>query len=346
MRKVRLGQSDLDVSAICLGTMTWGTQNTLAEGHGQMDQALAAGVNFLDTAEMYPTNPVRPETVGGTEEIVGEWIARTGRRNDWIIATKITGEGGNARGGAPITGGVIGAALEGSLKRLRCDHVDIYQLHWPNRDSYHFRAGWTFDPRSHDPAAIRAEMEGILTALDREMKAGRIRHWGLSNETCWGTGQWLRLADAMGIARPVSIQNEYSLLCRTWDWDMAELAHNESVPLLAFSPLATGLLSGKYQGDVTPAGTRRAINPTLSGRITARVFDAVAAYLAIARQAGLDPARMAVAWTMDRPAQTLPIIGATTPAQLQLALSAADLTLPPDVRAAIEAAHKAHPMPY
>ncbi len=346
MRKVKLGRSDLEVSAICLGTMTWGTQNTEAEGHAQMDQALAAGVDFLDTAEMYPVNPVRAETVGRTEEIVGNWIGRTGRREDWVIATKITGEGGQARGNEPITGMAVARALEGSLRRLRTDHVDLYQLHWPNRDVYHFREGWRFDPRSHDRAAILANMEDTLQALGQAIAAGKVRHWGLSNETTWGTAQWLRLADRMGLPGPVTIQNEYSLLCRVWDLDLAELAHNEGLALLAFSPLATGLLSGKYQGDVTPPGSRRSINPTLSGRITPRVWGAVDAYLRIARAAGLDPAQMANAWVLTRPVQSLPIVGATTREQLALALGAADITLPPDVIAAIEAAHKAHPMPY
>ncbi len=346
MRRVRLGRSDLEVSVICLGTMTWGTQNTEADGHAQMDQALAAGVNFLDTAEMYPVNPVRAESVGRTEEIIGNWIRRTGRRGDWIIATKITGEGGQARGNEPITGDAAGRALEGSLRRLGTDHVDLYQLHWPNRDVYHFRQGWRFDPRSHDRTAILANMADTLAALARAMAAGKVRHWGLSNETTWGAAQWLRLADQMGLPRPVSHQNEYSLLCRVWDLDLAELAHNEGMALLAFSPLATGLLSGKYQGDVIPPGSRRSLNPTLSGRITPRVWGAVAAYLKIAGEAGLDPAQMANAWVLTRPVQSLPIIGATTAAQLDLALGAADLRLPPDVLAAIEAAHKAHPLPY
>ncbi len=346
MRKVRLGLSDLDVSVICLGTMTWGTQNTAAEGQAQMDQALAAGVNFLDTAEMYPTNPVRAKTLGDTEAIIGDWIARTGQRHRWVIATKITGAGGNARGGAPITGAAVGAALDGSLRRLRTDHVDLYQLHWPNRDVYHFRKGWAFDPRSHDRKAILAGMEDVLAALGRAIAAGKVRHWGLSNETAWGTAQWLRLADGMGLPRPVTLQNEYSLLCRLWDIDMAEMAHNEGLPLLAFSPLAVGLLTGKYQGDVTPPQSRRAVNPSLGNRMTPRVLGAVGAYLDIAAGAGLDPAAMAIAWTLTRPATTLPIIGATTPGQLALALGAADLALDPAVLAAIDAAHKAHPMPF
>lgn len=346
MRRTRLGQSDLDVSVICLGSMTWGTQNTEAEGHAQMDQAQVAGVNFLDTAEMYPVNPVRARTVGRTEEIVGTWFARNGRRNDWIIATKVTGKGGQGRGNEPISGEVVARALEGSLRRLRTDHVDLYQLHWPNRDVYHFREGWRFDPRSHDRTAILDNMADTLATLGQAIRAGKIRHWGLSNETTWGTAQWLRLADQMGLPRPVTLQNEYSLLCRIWDLDLAELAHNEKIALLAFSPLATGLLSGKYQGDITPPGSRRSINPTLSGRITPRVWGAVDAYLKIAQDAGLDPTQMANAWVLTRPVQSLPIIGATSSAQLALALGAADTHLSPDVLTAIEAAHKANPMPY
>lgn len=346
MQRRKLAGTGPEVSAICLGTMTWGSQNTEAEAHAQLDQALEAGVNFLDTAEMYPVNPVRPETVGVTEGYIGSWIARTGRRDDWVIATKISGERSEARGGEPITGASLSRALDGSLARLGTDRVDLYQLHWPNRDTYHFRRGWTFDPRRHDRAAILRDMESTLDALGREIAAGRIRHWGLSNETAWGSAQWLRLADAMGVPRPLTHQNEYSLLCRSWDLDMAELAHNEGMALLAFSPLATGLLTGKYQGDASPPGARRSLNPTLSGRITPRVFGAVDAYLDVARAAGLDPARMAIAWTMTRPVSTFPIIGATTPAQLANALSAAELELGPEVHAALAAAYRAHPMPY
>ena len=192
METVMLGQSGLKVSALCLGTMTWGTQNSEAEGHGQMDQALAAGVNFLDTAEMYPVNPISIETIGLTETIIGGWIARHGRRGDWVIATKIAGERSLARGGAGIGAVTIGQALDASLTRLRTDHVDLYQLHWPNRRHYHFRSNWGFDPRSHDRAAILANMEECLRALGGAIAAGKIRHWGLSNETAWGMAQWLR----------------------------------------------------------------------------------------------------------------------------------------------------------
>ncbi|MGB7270518.1 MAG: aldo/keto reductase [Albidovulum sp.] len=346
MKSVMLAGGALRVSEICLGTMTWGTQNTEAEGHAQMDQALDAGVNFLDTAEMYPVNPISAKTVGRTESIIGSWIAKTGRRDDWVIATKISGAGSRSRGGAPIDGAGIAGAIDESLARLCTDRIDIYQFHWPNRGSYQFRQNWGYDPSHNDRAAVLGNMEDCIQELGRALASGKIRHWGLSNESAWGMAQWLRLADEAGVARPISIQNEYSLLCRLWDTDLAELAHYEDIALLAFSPIACGLLSGKYQGDVTPEPSRRVLNPELGGRVTPRLWGAVEAYLDIARKAGIDPVQMAIAWTTTRPARTVPIIGATTPVQLATALGAQDLTLSQEVLAAISAAHRAHPMPY
>ncbi len=346
MQKLRLGRSDLLVSELCLGTMTWGSQNTEAEGHAQIDMALDHGVNFLDTAEMYPVNPVAAETAGRTEEVIGSWLAKFGRRDDVIIATKITGEGQPAvRGGAPITASTLVEAIEGSLKRLRTDVIDLYQIHWPNRGSYHFRKHWTYDPRGTSRAETQAHMAEVLAVLQRQVEAGRIRHFGLSNESAWGTAQWLHQAGD-GLPRVQSVQNEYSLLCRHYDTDMAELSVMEDVTLLAFSPLAAGLLTGKYAGDVTPEGSRRALNPTLSNRITPRVFPAVAAYLGVAADHGLDPVQMALAWTRSRPCQTIPILGATSTDQLKLALGAAGMRLDEAVLADIDAAHRAHPLPY
>lgn len=346
MQRTTLGRSGLSVSVLCLGTMTWGTQNTEAEGHAQIDMAADHGVNFMDTAEMYPVNPVRPETVGDTERIIGSWVARTGRRGEWVIATKIAGEGSATRGGEPITPASIRRALEASLRRLRTDYVDLYQFHWPNRGSYHFRQIWGFDPSDQKPAETLANMADCVAEVGALVAEGKIRHWGLSNESAWGMAQWLRLSDAAGVPRPVSVQNEYSLLCRQYDADMGELGHNENVTLLAFSPLATGLLTGKYRGDVTPPGSRRTLNPNLSGRLTPRVWGAVDAYAAIAEGAGLDLGQMAIAWTLRRGFPCVPIFGATSEAQLKTALGAADLRLSDDVLAAIAAAHKAHPMPY
>ncbi|MDE3122883.1 MAG: aldo/keto reductase [Paracoccaceae bacterium] len=347
MKMIPLGRTGLTVSEFCLGTMTWGNQTPEDEAHAQIDRALAAGINFLDAAEMYPTNPVRAETVGRTEEIIGTWLARTGRRNDIVLATKLTGPGQKAvRDGGPVNGKVMIAAAEASLKRLQTEVIDLYQLHWPSRGSYHFRQCWTFDPSRQDRAAVLADMEDMLEAAQTLVKQGKIRHFALSNESAWGTAQWLRLAEDKGLPRVATVQNEYSLLCRLADTDMAELCHNENVPMLAFSPLGAGLLTGKYAGDVTPEGSRRAATPDLGGRISPRVWAAVAAYLGIAARHGLHPVTMALAWTRTRPFPLIPIIGATRLEHLDPALAAADVTLPAEVLAEIEAAHRAHPMPY
>lgn len=346
MKQIPLGQTGLTVSELCLGTMTWGTQNTEAEGHAQMDMALERGVNFWDTAEMYPVNPVAAETVGRTEEIVGSWIASRGRRNV-VLATKVTGAGrAEVRAGAALTPAILREACEGSLGRLKTDHIDIYQLHWPNRDIYHFRDIWTFDPRGAKADEVAAHMLAILEEAARLMAEGKIGHIAVSNETVWGMAKWLHLAERHGLPRMVSVQNEYSLLCRQFDSDWAELSHMENLPLLAFSPLATGLLTGKYAGNVVPEGSRRSLNPTLGGRITAQVFPAVAAYLGIAARHGLDPAQMAIAFCRSRPFPCIPIFGATSLTQLETALGAAEITLSPEILAEIDAAHRAHPMPY
>lgn len=346
MQQIPLGTTDLMVSELCLGTMTWGTQNTEAEGHAQMDRALERGVTFWDTAEMYPVNPVKAATVGRTEEIIGTWFAKGGR-DRVVLATKVTGAGhAEVRSGAPLTPAVMRAACEASLRRLQTDYIDLYQLHWPNREVYHFRDIWQFDPRGGDRAKIEAHMIEILEEAAKLIAEGKIRHLALSNETVWGAAKWLHLADRHGLPRMASVQNEYSLLCRQFDSDWAELSHLEDLPLLAFSPLATGLLTGKYAGDVTPTASRRSLNPTLGGRITPQVFPAVAAYLGIAARHGLDPAQMAIAFCRSRPFPCLPIIGATTLAQLDTAIGAADLQLSPEVLAEIDTAHRAHPMPY
>ena len=347
MRQVTLGTTGISVSALCLGTMTWGSQNTEAEGHAQMDMALEHGVNFWDTAEMYPVNPVLAETIGRTEEIIGAWIAARGGRDRLVLASKVAG-GGRAiiRDGRPMTGAVLTAVVEDSLRRLRTDYIDLFQLHWPDRAIYHFRDIWAFDPRGGDKAATEAQMLDVLRAADALIKAGKIRHIGLSNDTVWGAGRWLALADQHGLPRMATVQNEYSLLCRQFDSDWAEFSVMENMPLLAFSPLATGLLTGKYAGDVTPEGSRRSLNPDLSGRITPEVFPAVAAYLGVAARHGIDPVQMAIAFCMTRPFACVPTIGATDLVQLRRALGAADLVLSDEVLAEIAAVHRAHPQPY
>jgi len=347
MKKVTLGRTDLEVSAICLGTMTWGSQNDQDEAHAQIDLAFERGINFMDTAEMYPVAPVREETVGRTERIIGNWFQDSGCRKNWIVATKMTGEnGGFVREGAGISPETIREAVDGSLRRLRTDYIDLYQFHWPNRGSYHFRQNWTYDPAGQDRQATLDHMLECLETLDELVEAGKIRHFGLSNESAWGTAQWLRVAEEHGLPRVQSIQNEYSLLHRLYDTDLAELGVNEDVTLLAWSPLAAGLLSGKYAGDVTPEGTRRERSPDLGGRITPRVWEAVAAYLGVAKDHDLDPVQMAIAFVMSRPFPVVPIIGATSTEQLTSVLGAADVTLSDDVLAHLTTAHKAHPMPY
>ncbi|MCV6584338.1 MAG: aldo/keto reductase [Marinibacterium sp.] len=342
-----LGRTGLMVSELCLGSMTWGTQNTEAEGHAQIDRALAAGINFIDTAEMYPVNPIAKETIGRTEEIIGTWNAKSGRRGDYILATKHSGAGlMHVRDGAPISAATIRATVEGSLKRLQTDYIDLYQFHWPNRGSYMFRQNWGYDPSGGDTGSILANMEDCLGALRDEVARGTIRHFGLSNESAWGTAQWLRLADQTGGPRVASMQNEYSLLCRLYDTDMAELSVLEDVGLLAFSPLATGLLTGKYQGGAVPEGSRKSLSPELGGRVSDRVDGAVAAYLEIARRHDIHPVHLALAWCRTRPFMASAIFGATTMAQLDCALASVDVTLSDDILSDIDAAHRAHPMPY
>lgn len=346
MQHLPLGTSGLTVSELCLGTMTWGSQNTEGQAHAQMDMALAHGVNFWDAAEMYPVNPVKAETVGRTEAIIGTWFAR-GCRDKVVLATKVTGGGHpQVRGGEALTPAVMRAACERSLARLQTDYIDLYQLHWPNRAAYHFRDIWAFDPRGPKRQEIEDHMLAMLEEAARLIAEGKIRAIALSNETVWGTAKWLHLAERHGLPRMVSVQNEYSLLCRQFDSDWAELAALEDLPLLAFSPLATGLLTGKYAGDVTPEGSRRSLNPGLGGRITPQVFPAVAAYLGVAQRHGLDPVQMALAFCRSRPFPCIPIFGATSLDQLEIALGTAEVTLSPDVLAEIDAAHRAHPMPF
>jgi aryl-alcohol dehydrogenase-like predicted oxidoreductase len=346
MRQIPLGRTGLTVSDICLGTMTWGNRNTEAEGHAQIALALDHGVTFWDTAEMYPVAPIRPETVGATEAIIGTWFAARGGRDRVVLATKVTGAGMAAvRDGAPITPETIRGAVEGSLKRLQTDYIDLYQLHWPNRGSYHFRQIWGYRPKT-DRAAVVDHIDAVLGCLGDLVAEGKIRAIGLSNESVWGAALWLARAEALGLPRMATVQNEYSLLCRLFDGDWAELSAMEDMPLLAFSPLACGMLSGKYQGDATPEGTRRAVTGDLGGRVTPRALAAVGAYLDIARRHGLNPCQMALAFCRQRPFPCIPIVGATSTDQLAETLATGDLRLSDEVLAEIAAAHRAHPMPF
>ena len=342
MRTVPLGRHDT-ISEIMLGTMTFGVQTPEADAHAQLDMAVDAGVTWLDTAEMYPVNPVRVETIGDTETIIGNWIAK-GNAGRIRVATKIAGQGGQARDGEPITPESISRALDASLGRLRLDCIDLYQFHWPNRGSFHFRQYWSYRP-THDRAAIVQQLADCVGQLEREVEQGRIRAFGPSNDTAWGIGQ-LIAATGDGPARPISLQNEYSLLCRIADTDLAETLVQEEITMLAYSPLAAGFLTGKYAGGAVPEGSRMSISEALGGRRTERVESAVDAYLDLARKHGLDPVHMALAWQQTRPFACAAILGATMRDQLAHGLKAADLTLSDELVTAIDTVHKAHPMPY
>lgn len=346
MKFNRLGRTDISVSEICLGTMTWGTQNSEAEAHAQMDYAIEQGVNFFDTAELYPTTPVSAETYGRTEEHIGSWLKKTGKRADIVLATKIAGGGRpHIRDGRPIEAATIREAVDASLRRLQTDYIDLYQIHWPNRGHYHFRGSWTFDASQQDRETSISGIVEKLDTLSELVKAGKIRTVGLSNETAWGTMKYVRMAEEKGLPRVVSIQNEYNLLYRTFDLDLAEVAHHDNVGLLAYSPLAGGILSGKYLDGARPEGSRATINGNIGGRLQPLQEPAVKAYRNIAAKHGLDLSQMALAFCLTRPFMASVIIGATTMEQLKTDIGAADLTLSDEVMADIAGVHRLYPMP-
>lgn len=347
MEQVELGRSGIKVQNYCLGTMTWGTQTSEADAHDQIDRALAAGLDFMDTAEMYPVNPVRPETMGLTETIIGNWVAKSGKRDKWVIATKHSGRSDALRDGRGIGPDTVRETLEGSLRRLHTDYVDVYQFHWPNRAHYHFRRNWHFDPTEQPPAAETIDnFEATLEVLADLTKEGKIRAFGLSNETAWGTLRWLDAAEKTGGPRVATIQNEYSLMCRHYDLDMAEVGYQEDVTLLAFSPLAVGMLTGKYANGAKPQGSRITLSDTLGGRAQPQAFAAADAYVKVATDHGIDPVHMALAWCVERPFPNIPIFGATTAAQLDHILNGLDVKLTEDVHSALSKAHRDHPIPY
>ena len=338
MEYQRLGDSDLRVSAVCLGTMTFGQQNDETEARAQLDLAFERGVNFIDTAEMYPVPP-RPETFTRTETIVGNWLARQ-PRDRVVVATKVTGP----RRAMPwIRGGPgalddenIRAALEGSLRRLRADYVDLFQLHWPERNVPMFGQA-LFDPEAEtDAVPIRIQLE-VLTAL---VRAGKVRHIGLSNETPWGVMEFLRLAREHGLARVVTIQNAYSLLNRSFEPGLAEIAFRENIGLLAYSPLAFGHLSGKYLADARAPGRITAFKGFGQRYDKPNVVPAVSAYAELARAQGLTPTQLALAFVYRRPFVASTIIGATTTDQLQENLAAWDTVLSPEALRQIDAVHQ------
>ena len=343
MQYRRLGRTDLEVSALCLGTMTWGKQNSREEGFEQMDLAVAQGINFFDTAEMYAV-PTSAETYGTTETIIGEWFARTGKRNDIVLATKACGPGdwiSHVRGGPRLNHDHLTRAVEGSLKRLQTDVIDLYQMHWPDRSTNFFgRLGYRHrDDEDMTPIAETVE------ALNELIKAGKIRHYGLSNESPWGVMTYLAESERQGAARPVSIQNPYSLLNRSFEVGLAEVAHREDVGLLAYSPLAFGMLSGKYRNDNWPASARLTLFKQFSRYTNPQAAAATEKYCQLAESRGLSPSQMALAWVTSRPFVTSNIIGATSIEQLKENLGSIEVQMDRELEKALEAIHAEHPYP-
>ena len=339
-----LGRTGIDVSRVCLGTMTFGEQNDEAQGHAQLDAALAAGVNFIDTAEMYPIAP-RAETFGRTESIIGAWLRARKCRDKVVLATKITGPAPNL---SHIRGGnirhdrrQIEEALDASLKRLGTDYVDLYQIHWPDRLAVPFATlGYV-----HDEELEFTPPEETLAVLADQVKAGKVRAIGLSNDTPWGVMKYVELAERDGLPRVASVQNPYSLLNRSFEVGLAEVALREDCGLLAYSPLGFGTLTGKYLDGAEPEGARLTLFPYYARYSKPRGVDATRAYVGLARRHGLDAAQMAIAFTLSRRFLTSTIIGATTVQQLESDMAAADLVLAAEVEEAIAAIHAANPNP-
>jgi aryl-alcohol dehydrogenase-like predicted oxidoreductase len=346
MKYQKLGRTGLDVSLICLGTMTWGQQNTEAEGHEQMDYALDQGVNFWDTAEMYSIPPQR-ETQGSTERIIGTWFQSRGKRDKIILASKVAGrsefdwlrDGGvNAR----VNREQINYAVDQSLKRLQTDYIDLYQVHWPDRPM-----DWGSNPTvfAHHDTSDHVPILETLEALDALVKAGKIRHIGLSNESAWGTMTYLKHAEMNGLARVQSVQNAYSLLNRTNETAMAEIFMRENVGLLAYSPLAQGFLTGKYLDGAKPAGARNTLFNRGQRYEKPGSEAAIRAYVDLAREFSLDPAQMALAFVNTRPFMGANIIGATTMAQLRTNIGSINVAMTPELEARINAIHQVHMNP-
>ncbi len=333
-----LGKSDLKVSAVCLGTMTWGEQNSEAEGHAQMDLALERGVSFWDTAEMYPVAP-RKETYARTEEIIGTWFASRGGRDRVVLATKAVGPGPRfpyvRDGKQRLDRKNLMQAVDDSLRRLQTDYIDLYQLHWPDRSTNAF-GQLGFKP---NPAEVMTPIEETLAVLAELVASGKIRHIGVSNETPWGVMRFLALAEAGVGPRLVSIQNPYSLLNRTFEVGLAEVAIREQVGLLAYAPAAAGVLSGKYLGGARPQGSRLERFPDNTRYLTPNAEPATRAYLELAQKHGLDPVRMATAFVLSRPFTTAAIVGATTLAQLENQFAALETELPAELLEALEKVH-------
>lgn len=343
MKYQKLGQSELRVSELCLGTMTFGQQNSAAEAEEQLDLALDRGVNFIDAAEMYPV-PARAETQGRTESIVGDWLSRK-TRDQVIVATKIAGQGRPItwlrNGSLAVNRKNTRAAVEASLQRLKTDYIDLYQIHWPDR--YVPMFGQTaYDPEQERTTTPISEQLGAFAELIAE---GKIRYLGLSNETAWGVSEFSRVSAAEGLPKVVSIQNAYNLLNRTFDSSLAEVVQHENVGLLAYSPLAFGLLTGKHLAGPA-AGSRLALFDSFGQRYRGVNVDAATrAYVVLADELGLSPAKLALAFVRSRWFVASSIIGATTRAQLTENLDSLQVSLDADALARVDAIHARYPNP-
>ena len=345
----QLGNSGINVSVLGLGTMTWGHQNTESDAHQQIELALAEGVNLIDTAEMYPT-PTRGDTWRTTERYIGTWRgANSARRADSVLASKIAGPAREPGGQLHIRDGLtrhdrrnIVEALDGSLKRLQTDYLDLYQLHWPDRPTNFF--GLREYPYAEDTQSVA--IEETLSVLADQVKAGKIRHIGVSNETAWGVAEFLKQSERLGLPNIVSIQNPYSLLNRLYEGGLAEFTHREGVGLLAYSPLAFGTLTGKYLGGARPEGSRlTSVYRTFNRYDSPLAQEAIAGYVDIAREHDLTPAQLALAYVINKPFVASALTGQTSLVQLRDNLSAINVSLSPEILARIEAVHQRVPNP-
>ena len=346
MKYKQLGRTDLMISLIGLGTMTWGRQNTQAEGFQQMDYAFEQGINFFDTAEMYAIPPTA-ETYGSTETIIGNWFARNKNRQQVILASKIAGPGlpWIRDGHSVIDKNNIMTAVDSSLRRLQTDYIDLYQLHWPNRGSYHFGEIWQYAPQANKQALEENFIE-VLETLNELIIAGKIRHIGLSNETAWATSKYLELSEKHSLPRIVSMQNEYSLLCRHFEPDLSEIALQEDCGLLAWSPLTRGMISGKYLNRAVPAGSRLSLDMRREHRLSPQTDAAIEAYIKLAKEHQLDVCQMALAFVNQQAFVSSTLIGATNMQQLKSNIDAINLDLSDEVLSAINALRRRHPMPF
>ena len=340
MKANNLGTTSLSVSRICLGTMTFGEQNSEADAHSQLDYALERGINFIDTAEMYPVMP-RAQTQGATERFIGSWLKKTGRRSDIVLATKIAGPNPAMHwvrdGKNNLDALNIRAAVEASLKRLQTEHIDLYQIHWPSRNVPIFGAS-AFEPAKERPCVA---IEETLAALGQLIDAGKIGHIGVSNESAWGVSEYIKQSELKGLPRIASIQNLYNLTARTFETSLLnETGYRDNVGLLAYSPLAFGQLSAKYLDDPKASGRLTIFPPNWSPRyLRPNVLAAVKEYAELARANGMTPTQMALAWCYSRWFVASTIIGATTLAQLKENIDALEVTLSPEVVEAIDAIH-------